>query len=180
MKRWLCAMLALCLTLTMLLCACRTETADEPPQDEATPAVSDNTYEPPPSPDGPLYEGTILADSPFVGTFRTVFCALDATSADEIYDEGEEPFIVIRDDGTFALTLDDRHGIGRVMVEGTVAVNGETATFTVTSGPRDDFMGGDVTEFSMKLRDSDVLRYLGAQMASTAEGDLFQREADEG
>ncbi len=160
----------LCFILPFSLCACGS--ASQGPADDGDSITP--VYEPAPNPDGPLYEGSDIAASPFVGRFEAVYCALDASLAADVYENAELPAISCDADGTFTMTVCDRFGLGYVDISGTFTVDGESGYFTITSGIRDDFMGGDATEFLMKLYNGDCVRYSGTQIATTVEGDLFE------
>lgn len=170
----------MCLVLAFTMCSCSLFKKKEPEPSYVTPESAD----PAENPDSPFNTGTSLADSPFVGRFVTVYCALNAASADEVYSEsGEPPVIVCKADATFELTVYDRYGMsgndgdgaGSVTVKGTFKVNGDSAKFTITENTDALYLGNDVEDFTMTLRDEDTLRYAGEQMATTVNGDLFER-----
>lgn len=179
MKKHLIALLAL--ALCAALAACK-------PQDAPT-ALTPEQQEPSLSVDGPIYEGTDIEGSPFVGSFVSEYSALFASDADDVYvlitenEDGtlnkspvEKPRLVCAADGTFALTVCTAVGEGYATLNGTFTVDGETAQFTVAQGDYGDFIGSDTQRFSLKLSDEDALRYWGDQIGTVYGGDIFSRE----
>lgn len=168
----------LCLTMVLTFCGCSSKKKDT--ESYVTPESSDPAV----NPDSPFNSGKNIEDSPFVGSFITVYCALNAATADDVYKEsGDPPVLKCSEDGSFELIVYDRYGssgddgsgAGSVSIKGTFKVSDDTAKFTVTEPAGADFLGSDVTEFSMTLRDEDTLRYTGEQIATTVKGDLFER-----
>lgn len=172
--------IVLCLAFAAVMCGCSLKKEESGPS-----YVAPESADPVSNPDSPFNTGSKLEDSPFVGSFRTVYCALNAASADEVYeDSGDIPVIVCGADGTFVLTVYDRYGndgtdgsgAGNVTVKGTFSVDGDVAEFLITENSGISYLGSDVESFTMTLRDEDTLRYSGDQIATTVKGDLFERE----
>lgn len=171
--------IALCLALVFVMCACA------PKKEKPEPAyVAPESADPAKDPDSPYNSGTNLSDSLFVGTFETVYCALNAAPAEDVYkDSGTPPVIVCNADGTFMLTVYERYGkdgtegsgIGSVTVKGTFTVDEDNAEFTITENTDALYLGSEVESFTMTLRDENTLRYSGEQIATTVKGDLFER-----
>ena len=181
-KKWIAALLVLALCLSFAACA---------PKETVSPeVVAPESQSPSPAIDGPLYTGTDIAASPFVGTFRSSYSALFASNADDVYvnitenEDGtlnmepiEKPKLVCSADGSFALTVCTIVGGDYVTLNGTFTVDGETAEFTVAQGNYGDFLGSDTQKFALKLISHDELRYWGDQIGTVYGGDKFLREA---
>ncbi len=129
-------------------------------------------YVPAPSPDGPVYEGTDISGSPFVGEFKLVYSAINASDASDVYADSVIPSISCRDDGTFTLTVNDLYGEGVFEIEGTFEVDGDTAVFSVESGLPSAFANSE--SFTMTMRNENSMRYSGSQIATTSDGDIFE------
>ncbi len=196
MRKTVVSIMALLCALT-LLCACTPseKPGDEPTTEPSTPTVSPEQSAPAPSVDGPVYSGTDVAESPFVGRFENTYVALFASTADETfvdYEEAEDgeltvtprekPFIVCREDGTFSITVDTLNEDPSVhkyaTINGTFTVDGESAEFTVAAGSYGDFIGSDTQKFIMKLINAHELRYWGDQIGTVTGGDMFKRVSE--
>lgn len=179
MKKMLLALLIAALCLSLIACG----------KDETPEVLTPEQQEPSPSIDGPVYEGTDVAESPFVGTFVSTYSALFASDAEDVYviitekEDGtldrapvDKPKLVCTADGTFTLTVCTAVGEGYATLNGTFTVEDETAQFTVAQGNYGDFIGSDTQKFSLKLTDKDTLRYWGDQIGTVYGGDIFARE----
>lgn len=179
--KFLCALLTALLLFACTSCRKSAETTEPLTPEQQTPS---------PSVDGPLYEGTDLAGSPFVGTFASSYSALFASDADDVYvtiteaadgtlnkTPTDKPTLVCKSDGTFTLTVCDSIGGSWHTLNGTFTVSGETAEFTVAQGEYGDFIGADTQKFALKLTSKDDLRYWGDQIGTVYGGDVFTRAA---
>ena len=179
MKKWIGALLALALCLALAACG-----EKEPPE-----VLSPEQQEPAPSIDGPVYEGSDVAGSPFVGAFVNAYSALFASDASDVYvriterEDGsldkaplDKPKLVCKEDGTFTLTVCTAVGEGYATLNGSFTVDGETAQCTVAQGDYGDFIGSDTQKFSLRLTDKDTVRYWGDQIGTVYGGDIFERE----
>lgn len=160
--------------------------------DETKP-TSPEDANPSPEIDGPVYIGTDLAASPFVGSFENTYVALFASSARDVfvtYETLEDgslkttpldrlPALVCRSDGTFSITVNTLEDDRCATVNGTFTVDGEWAEFTVAAGDYGEFIGSDTQKFSCRLINHDELRYWGDQIGSVTGGDIFRRAADQ-
>lgn len=129
-----------------------------------------------PLPEIPTYEGTSVADSPFVGTFRCSWSALEHSSTDDSSWEGRTSSFVCKEDGTFILVFDSLEETGMVSVSGTVTVDNDTATCTIEKRSSDGYLGSDLASFQLKLIDENELRYKGEQQGLVADRDIFSKE----
>ncbi len=125
--------------------------------------------DPVPPIDAPVYEGSDIAGSPFVGEFINTFCAIQASRADGVYiDEEHTPKLTCNADGTFVLTVvSDMVNHKMRDVKGTFTVDGETAEF-VPDGMPD-------AAFQAKMVNKDELRIVGEGVDSVTNGDIFGR-----
>ncbi len=160
------------IALSLCLAACSPAPAGGDTGDGGGAPVSEG-YQPPPSPDGPVYEGSDIAGSPFVGTFSLAYSAIYASNAEEVYADTTVPCVTCREDGTFTMTVNDIAGDGVFEVSGTFTVDGETALFTVDTGLPEAFASSDT--FSLTMRNDSTARYSGAQIATASEGDIFEK-----
>ena len=125
----------------------------------------------------PLFEGNDIKGSPFVGEFINSYVALYFSDAKDVFAaEGEDaiPKITINEDGTFILRL-NAYDAGIVAVKGTVEIDSTSAVFTITAKPSVSYLGDNVDSFSLRLLDSNDLRYSGEQIGTITKGDLFSR-----
>ena len=132
-----------------------------------------------PIPSTPTHSGKDIKGSPFVGSFSCSWSALDHSSTDDDSWKGRVSSLVIKEDGTFSLRFDSLSGSGDVImtsVSGTVNVRDDEAECRITDRESDDFLGSDVTSFSLSLIDSDELRFFGDQLGAVVNRDIFSRE----
>jgi len=125
----------------------------------------------------PVFEGKDIKGSPFVGEFKNTYVALYFSDANDVFaNKGSDaiPKITINEDGSFTLII-NAYDAGMVAVKGTVEVDGASALFTITAKPSVSYLGDDVNSFSLRLLDSDDLRYAGEQIGTITKGDLFSR-----
>lgn len=177
------AALLLCLAL-FAGCKTQTEGEDANAQTPASPELSNPSV----PVDGPVYTGTEIADSPYVGRFESSYSALFASDAADVYvqvveqEDGttsaepvERPALECRADGSFSLTVMTTLGGEYATLNGTFTVDGELAEFTVAQGNYGDFLGADTEKFSCRLLNENEIRYWGDQIGTVAGGDIFLR-----
>lgn len=158
-------LIASILLVMLLFTACGAKTGT--PEDN-------NTLEP--LPEIPTYEGTSVADSPFVGSYRCIWSALEHSSTDDPSWEGRVSSLVCNADGTFTLTFDSLEEAGMVTVSGTYKVENDTATCTVKERTGENYLGVELEEFRLNLIDEKELRYKGEQQGLVADRDIFSKE----
>ncbi len=132
-----------------------------------------------PIPSTPAHTGKAVKGSPFVGSFSCTWSSVEHSPTDDQSWEGRISKLTIEEDGTFTLVFDSLSDGAKVVmatVTGTVTVNDDTATCTVTSRSTEDFLGSDVEEFSLVLMDKDEMRYRGDQQGLVGDRDVFSRE----
>lgn len=129
-----------------------------------------------PLPEVPAYEGTSVADSPFVGIFRCSWSALEHSSTDDSSWDGRISYFTCYEDGTFILAFDSLEETGMVTVKGTVSVKDDVATCTIKERSADNYLGADLESFQLKLIDENELRYKGEQQGTVADRDIFSKE----
>ena len=129
-----------------------------------------------PLPEIPTYEGTSVADSPFVGAFKCSWSALEHSSTDDSSWEGRISTLVCKEDGTFTLVFDSLEENGMVSVSGKFTVKDDVATCTITEHSSDSYLGSDLASFQLKLEDENEIRYKGEQQGLVADRDIFSRE----
>ena len=129
-----------------------------------------------PIPTDPVYEGTNLADSPFVGSFSCSWSALYASATDGADWQGRVSTLVVEKDGSFTLTFDSMDAAGMVTVRGSVKVTDDTAVCTVSERSAQNYLGEELTEFSLHLINENELRYAGGQQGAACERDIYTRE----
>lgn len=180
MKKRTAFVLLLCLALLLSGCVAQ----------PAAPAITTPEEEnPAPEIDGPVYDGTDAAASPFVGEFKNTHVALFASKAADVFvvytttEDGEVvttpldrvPSLECRADGTFSITVNTLDDNAYATVNGSYTVDGEWAEFTVAQGDYGEFIGSDTQKFSCRLLNRDELRYWGDQIGSVTGGDIFKR-----
>ncbi|MEG1984824.1 MAG: hypothetical protein RR009_06010 [Oscillospiraceae bacterium] len=184
MKKYITVLLiALCLTL-FVSCGKHTE-----PDDPLLPAAPETEMPTPPI-DGPVYSGTDIANSPFVGKFENSYSALFASGAEYVYvkitvnEDGtqtkeplQKPTLECRADGTFSLIVPTAIGEGNATINGTFTVDGEIAEFTVAQGSYGDFIGASTEKFTCKLINANDIRFWGDQIGTVSGGDIFTKAA---
>lgn len=156
----------LSLLFILLLSSCGTQQEPENP--------NNNTLEP--LPEIHTYEGNSVSDSPFVGSFKCSWSALEHSSTDDESWEGRTSSLVCKEDGTFTLTFDSLESFGMVSVSGTFTVDNDTASCTVTERSADSYLGSELEGFQLKLIDESELRYKGEQQGLVADRDIFSKE----
>lgn len=170
------------LLLALLLAGC----VAQPAQPAITTPEEEN---PAPEIDGPVYEGSDIKASPFVGEFKNTYVALFASKAADVFvvytttEDGEVittpldrvPELVCRADGTFSITVNTLDDNAYATVNGSYTVDGEWAEFTVAQGDYGEFIGSDTQKFSCRLLNKNELRYWGDQIGSVTGGDIFRR-----
>ena len=177
------AALLLCLAL---LAGCNSQTDGEDTKTESP--TSPELSNPSVSVDGPVYSGTDIADSPYVGRFESSYSALFASDAADVYvqvveqqdgttatEPVERPVLECRADGSISLTVMTTLGGEYATLNGTFTVDGEHAEFTVAQGNYGDFLGADTEKFSCRLLNENEIRYWGDQIGTVAGGDIFLR-----
>ncbi|MDO4566037.1 MAG: hypothetical protein Q4B42_01780 [Oscillospiraceae bacterium] len=183
MKRAPVIIMLLCLLFA--LCSC--ERAES-----ASATLTPEEANPSPEVDGPIYEGTELEGSPFVGVFENTYVALFASAAKDVFvvytqsEDGEltttplgrVPQLECRADGTFSLTVNTLVDNAYATLNGSYTVEDEWAEFTVAAGEYGDFLGSDTQKFSARLLNEEEMRYWGDQIGSVTGGDIFTRAAD--
>jgi len=163
-RRTLAALLAL--TFILALAGCK--------EDPAESAVSERM--PPTVPiEGPAHEGTDIASSPFVGSFVNSYSGEYRSAAADVYKDADLPTLTINPDGSFVLTTYIFETSKTVEIRGTLAVDGETATLSVTSRSGDGFLGDDVETAALALLDKNEMKWRGEQIGSVSSGDIFTR-----
>lgn len=160
------------------------------PVSVAPAAASPETDNPAPEIDGPVYVGTDIPDSPFVGVFENTYVALFASKAEDVFvvytvkEDGSvittplhrKPTLECRSDGTFSITVNTLEDNVYATVNGSYTVDGEWAEFTVAAGEYGDFIGADTQKFSCRMLNANELRYWGDQIGSVTGGDVFKRQ----
>ncbi|MEG1557827.1 MAG: hypothetical protein RR058_00200 [Oscillospiraceae bacterium] len=157
--------------LTVLLCLCALVSCGGKAEDKNGGEILQT-----PSADGPIYEGSNVEGSPFVGKFSNTYSALYASMASEAYPEGGIPHIECRADGTFSLFINPNTSAefcGLVEISGKFSVDGETAEFLIEKRGDGEYLGNDVTAFKMKLINENELRYYGDQIGCVHKNDIF-------
>ena len=129
-----------------------------------------------PLPANPVYEGSDIAGSPFVGSFYCSWSALYASSTEGAEWQGRESTLVITEDGSFTLSFDSMEDAGMVTVSGTLKVTDDTARCTVESRSGENYMGVETAEFSLQLINENELRYGGEQQGAAYARDIYTRE----
>ena len=129
-----------------------------------------------PIPEIPTYEGTSVADSPFVGSFKCSWSALEHSSTDDPSWEGRISTFVCNEDGTFILMFNSLEDIGSVSVSGTIDVKDDIATCTIKERSSTSYLGSDLDSFQLKLINENELRYKGDQQGLVADRDIFTKE----
>ena len=129
-----------------------------------------------PLPEIPTYEGTSVADSPFVGAFKCSWSALEHSSTDDPSWEGRISTFTCKEDGSFILVFNSLEETGTVSVSGTITVKDDIATCTITNRTSDSYLGSGLETFQLKLIDENELRYKGEQQGLVADRDIFTKE----
>ena len=138
------------------------------------PDQQENSLEP--LPEIPTYEGTSVADSPFVGSFKCSWSALEHSSTDDPSWEGRISTFVCNKDGTFTLVFNSLEDTGSVSVSGSIDVKDDIATCTIKERSSSSYLGSDLESFQLKLINENELRYKGDQQGLVADRDIFTKE----
>lgn len=152
------------LILALSLVACGQKEKEEEP-----------SYELEPLPTIPTYEGTDIADSPFVGEFTCTWSGLEHSSTEDTSWEGRISSLTCNADGTFVLTFNGMDDVGYVQVSGSFKVENDEAFCTVEARDKTGYLGEELTTFSLELIDEDEMRYRGEQQGYVADRDVFAR-----
>ena len=129
-----------------------------------------------PLPADPVYQGSDIEGSPFVGSFRCSWSALYVSSTEGAEWQGRESTLVITEDGSFTLRFDSMETAGMVTVSGTLKVTDDTALCAVTARSGENYMGEELGEFSLQLINENELRYVGDQQGAACARDIYTRE----
>ena len=180
MKKFISLLLALLMIFS--LCSCKADQKQDPV------IVSPEEQSPLPAVDEPIYEGTDVASSPFVGSFENSYVALFKSAAQDVFkqitqneDESftettlEKPVLTCNADGTFTLKVCTSVGEDYVMMNGIFTVDGEYGEFRFDEANYGDFLGSDVAVFWLQLKNKTDLRYTGEQIGTITAGDIFTR-----
>ena len=181
----------LSVTLAVALVACSGSKSDESAYqspEQANPSSSVND---------PVYTGSVIEDSPFIGSFVNTYCMLYASNAVDFYVDYEEqpadgtpvsqplevsPQLVCTADGNFTFTFNTDLDGCYAVATGTFKVDGDNAEFTVTNieeyGDVEGYDGENLASFAMSLVSTDEMRYSGDQAGYITTGDVFKREAN--
>ena len=165
MKKWI-SIVALILCAVMLFSACAKE--EEQPEEVIYNTETTNEDVTTPPIDGPVYDGTDIASSPFVGEFKNTYCARFASMAEDVFEnEGDIPVLVCEANGNFTFYVNDLVSEGLLTVNGKFTVDGDTASFTIS--------GESKAFFTMELINKDEMRYSGDELYCVSRGDIFER-----
>ncbi|MBR4929151.1 MAG: hypothetical protein IKZ63_06585 [Oscillospiraceae bacterium] len=162
----------LCLLSTLLLIFCLSSCGKKKQPEDDDEIILE------PIPSSPAYSGKDLKDSPFVGSFSCSWSALDHSSTDDDSWHGRISVLEIKEDGTFSLRFDSLSGgadIVMTSVSGTVSVRDDRAECVIKGRDSEDFLGSDVSSFSLVLIDTDELRFSGEQIGAVLNRDVFTR-----
>ncbi len=173
--------LAVVLALILIVLASIKKSRDAEPllPEGMTSSGTESEFAPLPSIADPIYEGSDLSDSPFVGTFENSFVALFMSKASDVFGKnnmGEAPTLTISADGHFELTISIQKQDGMLTAKGKVTVDKDEATFVIEEKPEIEYLGSEVTEFKMKLVSENDLRYSGDEVGTMSNGDIFTRK----
>ena len=181
--------------VTALLAVCLVACAASDEGESAYQAPEQN--KPSGSVNDPVYTGSDIADSPFIGSFTNTYCTLYASNAGEFYVEYADepadgtpssqplevtPSLVCTADGAFTFTFNTDLEGSYAVASGTFKVNDDCATFTVESiqkyGDAEGFDGENLTEFAMQMTSNSEMLYSGDQAGYVTTGDVFRRNAN--
>ncbi|GEM_PF-5534235 len=168
-KITVCIVLLLISTVLLFACSYKSDTVEEPAY------ISSDRMDETVKLGNSLHEGNRITGSPFVGTFVCTYSGDGKCSADELYTDGNIPFLYMYENGDFMLSAYNFEKETAVSVAGTFVVDGETAVLTFTDKPENVYCNDQA---EIKLLDEDSIKWLDNGAESVAQGDIFCRFGD--
>jgi hypothetical protein len=123
----------------------------------------------------PIFEGSDIKSSPFVGVFKNSYVNLYKSLAEEAFESSDDiPELSVEPSGSYVLKI-NCFDAGMVNIEGVLSVDGDIATFEILRISKSDFVDPEIENFQFTLANEDEMIYRGESMGTLTSGDIFSR-----